>query len=630
MVTLLGGVSCSKFSTDPLDLSGGDGSFIVVMRDVSVKAKVESHYGAELSALSDETQRVAKMQAVQELTREVAMDYELNDPARVFSVAIQGGVYRMSEDEARELLNDPRVAYVEPNRRVQASVMQSGVTWGLDRLDQSNLPLDSRYRYEQIGAAVNAYVIDTGILTTHQEFQGRAVHGFDAVDDDSDATDCNGHGTHVAGTIGSASYGVSKNVKLHAVRVLDCAGSGSYADVVAGIEWVASHHVSPAVANMSLGGPPSQSIDDAVRAAIQAGVTFAVAAGNENQDACQSSPARVSTAITVGSTTNADARSSFSNYGSCVSIFAPGSDIKSTWYTSTLATNTISGTSMASPHVAGVAALYLAAHPTARPSQVKAAILAGSLSGKVSSVGTASPNRLLNTVFLFNGESPQPPPPPAPVPIVQVLSNGVATVPLVGGAGDEKVFSIAVPVGSTDLVIATSGGTGDVDLYVKRGARPAVTEYDCRPYTSGNTESCTVAQPVADTWYIMLRGYQNYSGVTLKASYKSPVIQPGAPCVACEFESGILSSRGASAIVPKAGSYRSPSGEQRLWLKGPAGGDFDLYLFKRNGSTWTQVASAMGLGSDEQISYQGEAGEYQIKVTAYSGTGKFEVWRKLP
>lgn len=521
MVTLLSGVSCSKFSTDPLDLSGGDGSFIVVMRDVSVKAKVESRYGAELSAMSDESRRVATTQAVQELTRDVAVDYELDEPERVFSVAVRGGVYRMTEDEARALLNDSRVAYVEPNRRVQASVLQSGATWGLDRLDQSSLPLDSRYRYEQSGAVVNAYVIDTGILTTHQEFQGRAVHGFDAVDGDGDATDCNGHGTHVAGTIGSASYGVAKNVKLHAVRVLDCAGSGSYADVVAGIEWVASHHLSPAVANMSLGGPPSQSIDDAVRAAIQAGVTFAVAAGNENQDACQSSPARVSTAITVGSTTNADARSSFSNYGSCVSIFAPGSDIKSTWYTSALATNTISGTSMASPHVAGAAALYLAAHPTAQPSQVKAAILAGSLIGKVSSVGAASPNRLLNTAFLFGSESPVPVPPSPPLPTERVLLNGTALAPLAGAASDEKFFSIAVPAGSTDLVIVTSGGAGDVDLYVKRGARPTVTAYDCRPYTSGNKESCSVARPSGDTWFVMLRGYRNYSGVTLRASYKS-------------------------------------------------------------------------------------------------------------
>lgn len=518
MVTLLGGVSCSKFSTNALDLSGGDGSFIVVVRDVSVNAKVESRYGAELSAMKDGVRQSAKAEAVNELTRELAADYELDDPERVFAVALQGGVYRMTEDEARALLSDSRIAYVEPNRRVQASVVQSPAAWGLDRLDQSSLPLDNLYRYEQSSAVVNAYVIDTGILVTHQEFQGRAVHDFDAVDGDSDATDCNGHGTHVAGTIGSASYGVAKNVRLHAVRVLDCAGSGSYADVVAGIEWVASHHVSPAVANMSLGGPPSQSIDDAVRAAIQTGVTFAVAAGNENEDACQSSPARVSTAITVGSITNADARSSFSNYGSCVSIFAPGSDIKSTWYTSALATNTISGTSMASPHVAGAAALYLATHPTAPPYEVKLALLAGALNGKVSSAGTASPNLLLNTEFLLNGGSHVPEPTP---PAERVLLNGTANAHLAGAASDERIFSFVVPAGSTDLVIATSGGAGDVDLYVKRGARPTLTAYDCRPYTSGNKETCSVSRPTGDTWFVMLRGYRNYSEVTLRASYKS-------------------------------------------------------------------------------------------------------------
>jgi serine protease len=389
--------------------------------------------------------------------------------------------------------------------------LQTNAPWGLDRLDQAGLPLNQSYNYSQTAENVNAYIIDTGIFLGHQAFGGRAVSGFDAIDG-GDAIDCNGHGTHVAGTVGSSIYGVAKAVKLTAVRVLDCDGSGTISSVVSGIEWVTANHKKPAVANMSLGGGASQAIDDAIAASVKAGVTYVVAAGNSNVSACNSSPARVASAITVGSTTPTDARSSFSNYGSCVSLFAPGSDILSTWYTSSTATNTISGTSMASPHVAGVAALYLSAHPTATPAQVKAAILAGAISGKVSSAGSGSPNLLVNTAFL----SSVVPPPPVDSSLLQ---NGVAISGLSGARASERQFKVQVPAGRMTLRIEISGGSGDADLYVKAGNIPTTSSYDCRPYTSGNTESCQVSVQAGVTYFVMIRGYTAYSGLGVKASY---------------------------------------------------------------------------------------------------------------
>ncbi|MDQ1651930.1 MAG: hypothetical protein QOI35_1130 [Cryptosporangiaceae bacterium] len=314
-----------------------------------------------------------------------------------YTSILKGFAATMSETDARALAADPSVAYVEQDAKVTADATQSGATWGLDRLDQRALPLNGTYTYATTASNVTAYVIDTGIRLTHSEFGGRARSGWDFVSNDADASDCNGHGTHVAGTIGGAKYGVAKGVKLVAVRVLDCAGSGSTSGVVAGIDWVAKNAVKPAVANMSLGGGASQAMDDAVRRAIAAGVTFAVAAGNENADACKSSPARTAEAITVGASTSADAKASFSNWGTCVDLFAPGNAITSSYYTSDTATASMSGTSMASPHVAGAAALYLAAHSTATPAQVRDALVTGATPAIVSGAGPGSPTRLLST-----------------------------------------------------------------------------------------------------------------------------------------------------------------------------------------------------------------------------------------
>jgi subtilisin family serine protease len=321
----------------------------------------------------------------------------------VYTAAMRGFAVKMPAGLAERLNTLPGVVAVEENLPVHASATQSTAPWGLDRIDQGRLPLSSSYSYTATGAGVTAYVIDTGIQFGHEGFGGRAVSGYDAVEIGTPADDCNGHGTHVAGTVGGTSHGVAKGVTLVAVRVLDCAGNGTTAGVIAGIDWVTAHHQpgQPAVANLSLGGGASTALDNAVSRSITDGVTYAVAAGNGNsvgvpQDACKSSPARVTGALTVGASDPNDAPASFSNYGKCVDLFAPGVGITSAWHTTPTATNAISGTSMATPHVAGVAALFLQNQRGASPSTVSSAIKALTTKDAVRTTRTANNDLLFS------------------------------------------------------------------------------------------------------------------------------------------------------------------------------------------------------------------------------------------
>ena len=314
----------------------------------------------------------------------------------IYDQALNGYSAQMSEDQAMKLSQDPRVKFVEEDSIMEANVTQSNPpSWGLDRIDQANLPLSNSYSYTTTGSGVNVYIIDTGIRRTHTQFGGRAFVGFDAIGDGQNTNDCNGHGTHVAGTVGGSTTGVAKAVRLFAVRVLNCSGSGSNSGVIAGVNWVTSNRILPAVANMSLGGGVSTALDTAVRNSIASGVTYAIAAGNSNTNASNSSPARVSEAITVGSSTRTDARSSFSNFGSVVDIFAPGSSIVSAWFSSDTAGATLSGTSMASPHVAGVAARVLQGNPGASPATVRNSIVNAAGLNKLSGIPAGTANRLL-------------------------------------------------------------------------------------------------------------------------------------------------------------------------------------------------------------------------------------------
>ena len=330
---------------------------------------------------------------------------------QTYKHAVRGFAAKMSPSAVAQLRKNPNVAFIEADFEVKLNATQNNATWGIDRIDQRNLPLSTTYNYTSTGAGVTSYIIDTGILTSHNDFGGRAVSGYDAVGDGRGTTDCNGHGTHVAGTVGGTTYGVAKQTRLVAVRVLGCGGSGSNSGVIAGIDWVTGDHQAgqPAVANMSLGGGASTATDNAVNRSIADGVTYAIAAGNSNGNACNTSPARVPNALTVGATTSTDARASFSNYGSCLDLFAPGASITSAWITSNSATATIGGTSMAAPHVAGAAARYLQGNPSAPPATVNAAITGNATTGVVGNPGSGSPNRLLS-VSPTDGGAPVDPP----------------------------------------------------------------------------------------------------------------------------------------------------------------------------------------------------------------------------
>lgn len=347
-----------------------EGQYIIVLKDEGLEVQSEDVFAARVDGVALE------------------LGVDLLQPLRI----INGFSAKFNESQLAAVENDAKVAYVEQDQLMYATVTQNNATWGLDRIDSTNR--NGTYVYNSTGAGVNAYIMDTGIRSAHAEFGGRVRSGATAIQDGRGTEDCNGHGTHVAGTVGGRTFGVAKNVNLIPVRVLGCNGSGSNSGIIAAVNWVTNNHVKPAVANMSLGGGASQALDAAVNNSSRAGVTYAVAAGNSRTDACSASPARAGSAITVGASNINDQRASFSNFGRCVDIFAPGQNITAAWINGNSSTNTISGTSMASPHVAGVVALILERNPNVGPTPIINYLNDTSLKNRISDV-RGSPNRLL-------------------------------------------------------------------------------------------------------------------------------------------------------------------------------------------------------------------------------------------
>jgi len=364
------------------------GQYIVVLKSNAARLARETH---------------SRTPEVSELARELAASHRAT-LVRSYRHALRGFVVKADDASLARLLADPRVEYVEEDAQGTLNPTQTNATWGLDRIDQRTRPLSTTYTYDFDASNVHAYIVDSGLRATHQQFAGRVGNGFTAINDGRGTGDCNGHGTHVAGTVGGTQWGVAKGVTLHPVRIGGCGNGLTASETIAGIDWVTANHVKPAVANMSFGFSPNTAIDASVNALIDAGVTVVVAAGNSNTNACNFSPARVANAITVGSTESTDARSSFSNIGSCLDLFAPGGGIVSAGIASDTASATLSGTSMASPHVAGAAALHLAANTAATPAQTAAQIVANATLNAVGNAGSGSPNRLL-----FVPTAPTPP-----------------------------------------------------------------------------------------------------------------------------------------------------------------------------------------------------------------------------
>ncbi|MFD0784029.1 S8 family serine peptidase, partial [Micromonospora azadirachtae] len=539
--------------------------------------------------------------------------------------ALRGFEARVDAKAAARIAADPAVAYVEQNHTVSiAGTQPNPPSWGLDRIDQRNLPLNSSYTYPNTASNVRAYIIDTGIRFTHNDFGGRAVSGYDAIDGGA-ADDCNGHGTHVAGTVGGSAYGVAKGVQLVGVRVLNCQGSGTNAQVVAGIDWVTANAVKPAVANMSLGGSANSAIDTAVTNSINSGITYAVAAGNgdifgNRQNACNYSPARVGPAITVGATQNNDAAASFSNYGTCVDILAPGVNITSAWYTSNTATNTISGTSMASPHVAGVAALVLSASPGLTPQQVRDSLVDNSTPNVLTNLGTGTPNRLL---YVVNGSTP----PPTNDFSVSVSPTSGSTAP--GG-------SVTATVGTA----TTNGSAQSVSLSASGLPSGATASFSPSTVTSGGSATFTIATAAstpAGSYPVTITG--TGASATRTATYTLTVTGTSGGCSGTNGTDIAIPDTGATAsssiVISGCGRNASASSQVPVNIVHTYRGDLVIDLVAPDGSAYRLKNSSIFDGADNvnttytvNLSSEAANGTWQLRVRdVYSGdTGYINTW----
>ncbi|WP_327030067.1 S8 family serine peptidase [Micromonospora sp. NBC_01740] len=541
--------------------------------------------------------------------------------ARTYGAALRGFEVRVDARAAARIAADPAVAYVEQNHTVSIAGTQTNPpSWGLDRIDQRALPLNSSYTYPNTASNVHAYIIDTGIRFSHSDFGGRAVSGYDAVDGGS-ADDCNGHGTHVAGTVGGSAYGVAKGVQLVGVRVLNCQGSGTNAGVIGGVDWVTANAVKPAVANMSLGGGANASLDTAVRNSINSGVSYGLAAGNDSGgNACNTSPARTAEGITVGSTTNTDARSSFSNIGTCLDIFAPGSSITSAWYTNDTATNTISGTSMATPHVVGVAALVASANPAWTPQQVRDYLVNNATSNVVTNPGTGSPNKLL---YVVNGDTP----PPTDDFSVSVSPTSGSTAP--GGS-----------VTATVATATTNGSAQSVSLSASGLPSGATASFSPATVTSGGSSALTIstsASTPAGTYSVTVTGTAASGSRT--ATYSLTVTGTGGGCSGTNGTDLAIpdTNVAVSSSIVIAGCARNASAASTVAVNivHTYRGDVVIDLVAPDGSTYRLKNSSIFDGADNinatytaNLSSEAANGTWQLRVRdVYSGdTGYLNTW----
>jgi subtilisin family serine protease len=517
----------------------------------------------------------------------------------------------LSEKQARRIAANPAVEYVQRDGVYKISATQTTPpSWGLDRIDQRNLPLDNSYTYPTTASNVHAYVIDTGIRFTHTTFGGRAVSGRDTVDNDNDATDCNGHGTHVSGTIGGSQYGVAKGVTLVGVRVLDCNGSGSTAGVAAGIDWVTANAIKPAVANMSLGGGADTTLDNAVANSIASGVTYGIAAGNGDifgnpQNACSTSPARVPAAITVGATQNNDQKASFSNFGTCLDIFAPGVGITSSWNTSDTATNTISGTSMATPHVVGVAALIASAHPTWTPQQIRDSMVNSATSGVVGNPGTGSPNKLL---FVDNTGTP----PPTNDFSVAVSPASASVAP---GSGTQATVNTAVTSGSAVTVNLSASGA-------PAGGSATVTPSSVTAGGSATLNVTTSASTPPGTYTVTVTGT---SGSTSHSATFTLTVTGGGG-------GGCTGTNGTNVSIPDAGAAvtstitisgcnrnASSTSKVEVHIQHTYRGDLRIDLIAPDGSSYRLKTENISDGADNVNT------TYTVNVSSEAANGAWKL-----
>jgi serine protease len=583
------------------------GEFIAAHADTAVADRYIVLFKQHSLAPAGQSLGPVHMRAlVADKVNELAGAYGAN-AEMLYSAAVQGALLTMSSASAQRLANHPLIELVEQDQTVSISGTQNNATWGLDRIDQRSGSLDTKYNYNTTASNVRAYVIDTGV-NSHSDFGGRVQNGWDFVDNDGNSSDCQGHGTHVAGTVASSTWGVAKGATVVGVRVLGCNGSGTNSGVIGGIDWVAANHVKPAVANMSLGGGASSALDSAVANLVNAGVVTVVAAGNDNANACNYSPARAPSAITVGSTAQGDARSYFSNYGSCVDIFAPGSSITSTSQSG--GSTTMSGTSMASPHVAGVVALYLANNPNATPSQVEAAVEGAATTNAISDT-KGSPNLMVYS--LLDGT---PPPPP---PGGDVLENGVPVTNLSASAGGDITYTMVVPSGASDIKFQISGGSGDADLYVKYGAAPTDGSYDCRPYLNGNNEICNMNQG-AGTYHVRVKAYTSFSGVTLQGSYSTST---GPSPIDTDIATFNVNQGSWARYY-----YDLPAGYSNLEVSISGGsGDADLYVrFGAASTTSSWDCRPYKWGNAETCTFSNPtAGRWHLDVRGYSNSSNVKL-----